>query len=502
MLSSSPSSGNPAGAERYRIGKFEVIVEARQVLRDGEEVHLTELSFDVLVVLLRRAPAIVSKKELMREVWPGVVVEPDTVKKRIGLLRESLGDDDPSNPLIRVARGRGYGIAANVEGLGGAGSALAAPRWRKLPIALGASALVLSVLAIVLVAWTAGDAEEQPTETDPRPAPGAVAGTGPGPESSAPIQVEEIDPVAYQSYLEGKVLRRASQDFAAASRALETAVDIEPQFAAAWAELALARIGNLPAADAGTPEAMEYSVRQPAQRALQLDPSLPEAIAAAAAVAIHLDWDWAGAESLLNRGLAISPGNDYLQAWQAILSGINGDLDESIRLLKPAVARDVTYARLHYSLGLRYYQAGRFREAIQAYRQALELDPSSPYAHLGIGRIRALQGDHAAALREVSLEPDPFFRLYGTVLAHTAAGDESGAAAALEELEGRRDGCCNYWMGSLHAFMGSPDVAFRYLEAALQSRERGLLDIRIDPLLERIRSDSRYRDLLSAMNLE
>jgi hypothetical protein len=105
-------------------------------------------------------------------------------------------------------------------------------------------------------------------------------------------------------------------------------------------------------------------------------------------------------------------------------------------------------------------------------------------------------------LREVTLEPDPFFRLYGTVLAHTAAGDESAAAAKLEELESKSDGCCNYWVGSLHAYRGSPDAAFRYLESALQSREHGLLDIKIDPLLESIRSDRRYQDLLSAMNLE
>ena len=113
MLSNPSSSQNRAATEQYRVGDLEVDVQARRVVRGGEEVHLTELSFDVLVTLLRRAPAIVSKKTLMREVWPDIVVEPETVKKRIGLLRSALNDDDPECCLIRVARGRGYGINAN-----------------------------------------------------------------------------------------------------------------------------------------------------------------------------------------------------------------------------------------------------------------------------------------------------------------------------------------------------------------------------------------------------
>ena len=503
MLSSPPSSRGPAGSERYRVGNLEVDVEARRVFRSGEEVQLTELSFDAFVALLRRAPSIVSKKELMREVWPGIVVEPDTVKKRIALLRESLGDDDPAAPVIRVARGRGYGINAAVERLNGANAATRrSPQWRRITIGLAASALVISLMVVALALRPGSAPEEQQPATGPRTALDDQAPGEPREASAASPGINAIDRVAYQHYLEGKALRRAGGDLDEAARALEQAIDIEPRFAAARAELALCRIGGPGFDENGRLPAPGRSARELAERALELDPVLPEALAAAAAIAIFLDWDWARADALLERGREIAPGNEYLQTYRSVLSAIRGDLGAAIEQLQPVVAHDITYARLHYSLGQRYYQADRYREAIQSYRRAMKLNPGIHYAHLGIGRIYALQGDYADALREVTLEPDPFFRLYGTVLAHTAAGDESAAAAKLEELESKSDGCCNYWVGSLHAYRGSPDAAFRYLESALQSREHGLLDIKIDPLLESIRSDRRYQDLLSAMNLE
>ncbi len=117
MLSHSSTFEEVVIAERYSVGDLLVEVDTRRVFRGDEEVHLTELSFDVLVVLLRHAPEVVSKQQLMNEVWQGLVIEPETVKKRITLLRESLADGERPDPLIRVIRGRGYAINALVERL-------------------------------------------------------------------------------------------------------------------------------------------------------------------------------------------------------------------------------------------------------------------------------------------------------------------------------------------------------------------------------------------------
>jgi DNA-binding winged helix-turn-helix (wHTH) protein len=135
-----------AGAERYRINNLLVDVDTRRILIGDEEIHLTELSFDVLVCLIRRAPAVVSKQRLMREAWHGAVVEPETVKKRVALLRESLGSVQSEKSLIRVVRGRGYAIDIPVERLAQT-TTDAANNWRAGIIA--ASVLALTVTIIV-----------------------------------------------------------------------------------------------------------------------------------------------------------------------------------------------------------------------------------------------------------------------------------------------------------------------------------------------------------------
>jgi len=501
MLSDQSSPQGRVATERYRVDNLEVDAQARRVVRDGKEVHLTELSFDVLVSLLRRAPAIVSKKALMREVWPGVVVEPDTVKKRIALLRESLSDDNPAEPLIRVARGRGYGINKHVERLEPTGSSTEPSRWRRPQVILAASVFFLSLLAISLILRFGIDWREQTTAPLSDVTLENAVENDQDPSATSSMNMDAIDPVAYQYYVEGKSLRRIGGDSLAAMIALEKAIDIEPRFAPALAELALCRIGN-PTDNKAWPQHSQQSTRELAQLALQLDPTLPEAIGAAAAVAIFLDWNWAEADALLKQGLADSPGQEYLLAYSSMLSAIHGDLDESIRLLQIVVAHDVTYARLHYTLGQRYYQAGRFREAIQAYRQALKINPQIEFAHLGIGRIRALQGDNEAALGEIALEPNPAFRIYGLVIAHTTAGNELAATAALEDFTQEARSCCLYWLGTLHAYRGNAEEAFRFFESAWKNRDIGLLDLKIDPLLENIRGDARYFELLDRLDLD
>ena len=84
-------------------------------MRANAEISLPKLSFDLLLVLIRAAPDIISIDELMSRVWPGLVVSPETVSQRVKLLRDALGDD-PRNPrYIAGLRGRGYRLIGAVS---------------------------------------------------------------------------------------------------------------------------------------------------------------------------------------------------------------------------------------------------------------------------------------------------------------------------------------------------------------------------------------------------
>lgn len=500
VLSHPSSLEEVADAERYSIFDVLIEVDTRRVLCGGEEVHLTELSFDVLVALLRHAPGVVTKRQLMNEVWQGLVVEPDTIKKRITLLRESLADGERQNPLIRVIRGRGYAINAPVERLS-ADSLHQRKKWRRPLAAVTWSVLFALGLTLAVVIWLPDETSERSIDLAAKPA-AITVGTGmPAAEKDLIIGGADIDPLAYQAYLDGRMLRRTMNSRAEAIMALERAIDIEPGFAAAYAELSLCRLANYSFGMIDQRSLELDAARKLSQRALELDSQLPLAYAAASAVAT-VNWNWSGAEALLQKGLSISPDDEYLLAYQARLARIRDDTDTAITLSIPLTERRVTDPRLHVTLGLQYYSAGRYREAIESYRRALKLNPGQPDAHMGIGRIRALQGDPDAALREMDLEPHPDCQLYGLVIAHTAAGKEPVAGRILEKFMSRSAKRDAYRIGTLHAYRGDIDKAFRSLDLAYMLRDSKLIEIKTDPLLSGIRNDPRYVELLARMNLD
>ena len=101
--------------ELYRIGDLIIDITRQRVTRNGQELDLPNLSFDLLKVLIRHAPNVVTHDQIMDEVWLGLVVSPETISKRANLLRASLGDDSSDPHYIEVVRGRGYRLAQDVE---------------------------------------------------------------------------------------------------------------------------------------------------------------------------------------------------------------------------------------------------------------------------------------------------------------------------------------------------------------------------------------------------
>ncbi len=108
-------SDNSSQDKHLRILDIVVDAESGTVWRDGKVIDLPELSFRLLVALATRAPAMVSKDELIAAVWCEVVVSDETLMQRISLLRQSLGDDSQNPRYIASVRGRGYRLMAPVE---------------------------------------------------------------------------------------------------------------------------------------------------------------------------------------------------------------------------------------------------------------------------------------------------------------------------------------------------------------------------------------------------
>jgi TolB-like protein/DNA-binding winged helix-turn-helix (wHTH) protein/Flp pilus assembly protein TadD len=99
----------------YNLDDLTIDTGRQHISRGTQRLALPKLSYDLLLALVRAAPNVVSLDELMRLVWPGVIVSPETVSQRVKLLRGALGDDPRMPRYIGGLRGRGYQIIAAVS---------------------------------------------------------------------------------------------------------------------------------------------------------------------------------------------------------------------------------------------------------------------------------------------------------------------------------------------------------------------------------------------------
>ena len=101
--------------EAYLFGPFRLLVHQRELFAHGVPIPVGQRAFDILLVLVSRHGHLVTKDELMAEVWPGVIVEENNIQVHISALRKVLGTDgDPKRYLVTVP-GRGYRFVAPVK---------------------------------------------------------------------------------------------------------------------------------------------------------------------------------------------------------------------------------------------------------------------------------------------------------------------------------------------------------------------------------------------------
>ena len=107
----------PAQGERYRVGDLRVDVDAGIVTRGEDTLALSPLTFDLLVALVRHAPQVMRREELLNKVWPNEFVNDDTLSQRVRFLRKSLGDVAEEPRYLASVRGWGYKLVPSVERL-------------------------------------------------------------------------------------------------------------------------------------------------------------------------------------------------------------------------------------------------------------------------------------------------------------------------------------------------------------------------------------------------
>jgi tetratricopeptide (TPR) repeat protein len=312
-------------------------------------------------------------------------------------------------------------------------------------------------------------------------------------------------PEAYNQYLLGRHaynagdldgLRRAAEEF-------ERAVSLDPGFAPGWAGLASALTGLAYQQQGPEPVAkLQERALHAANQAVELDPELPEAYAARGAIRAMVFWDWSAAQADFERALALQPRDGPTQRRYGIfILASQGRIPEAIAAVRTATEVDPLYAHAWGGLGMLQVANGEGEAGERSLRRALELAPRNTYATSWMVVGNLLAGRPARALEAAGRIGDPIFRLHGKALAEHDLGNRAEARAALDALvAGHADGAA-YQIAEVLAWWGEADQAFPWLERALRQRDAGLVHLKWDPLLRRLRGDPRFRELLARMRL-
>jgi TolB-like protein len=100
--------------EEIAFGPFRLDMRARTLQRDGTVVQVGARSFDILCVLVALRGNLVTREELSARVWPGMIVESNTVHVHVSALRRALGDGNDGQRYIVTASGQGYRFVGEI----------------------------------------------------------------------------------------------------------------------------------------------------------------------------------------------------------------------------------------------------------------------------------------------------------------------------------------------------------------------------------------------------
>jgi serine/threonine protein kinase/Tfp pilus assembly protein PilF len=313
------------------------------------------------------------------------------------------------------------------------------------------------------------------------------------------------DPVAYDLYLRGRQQwhRFREDGYLKALDYYSQALERDPRFALAYTGTAEAL--SVLAIDAHRrPRDAWPRARDAAERALEIDPELPEALNALAIYDLFYGWDWPRAERSFRAALELRPNYaDALHYLGHYLQAV-GRPQQAVERFREAIELEPLSPILIAELGFALYVTRQYDLAIAEYRQTLEMNPSFVLASWLLAQALEQQGSHEEALAEIrralEIEPDWTHLKIELGCAYAAAGRRREALAVLEQLRRQASSDGSYldpgYLALIPAQVGDKDAAFALLDQAIEERSSGIVWLRVEPKLDLLRSDPRFARLL------
>jgi serine/threonine protein kinase/tetratricopeptide (TPR) repeat protein len=316
------------------------------------------------------------------------------------------------------------------------------------------------------------------------------------------------NPEALNLYLQGRYFwnRRSEVGLKKALDYFQKAVDIDPTYALPHVGFAdtfihLANYGFVP------PGESYARGRAAATKALEIDDTIGEAHASLGWIHTHYDWDWRAAEREFQRSLELSPAYAWAHLWYGIMLGETGRFDEAIERAGRAQQLDPVSPIITAHAGVIFYLARRYDEAIEQLQRTIELEPGFVIAHTWLALVYQAKGMQDEASRSVrtagGLAGDNPSVLGYVGWGLGVTGHREDALRILERLD--RLETERYVSpvpkGLVCLGLDRKAEAFDHFDRAVAERDSLLVSFWGWPLMDSVRSDPRFEDLVRRIGL-
>jgi len=310
---------------------------------------------------------------------------------------------------------------------------------------------------------------------------------------------------AYDLYLQGLYHwnKRTEEDVRKGIAYFTQAITIDPKYALAYVGSANSYIWT---ANALPPKEAMLTAKTMATKALQLNDALAEAHTSLAAVDLLYDWNWSEAEREFERAIALNRNYATAHQWYAEYLTAMGRHNEAIAEIKQALDLDPRSPIITRDVGWHYYCARQYDRAIEQCQNTLKLYPNFAQAYSLLGLAYVKKGMFTVAIEkllkalEFSSSNSNRARL---AYAYALAGRREEAQQALDTLNdlAQNEYVPPYLIAVVYGSLGDKENAFAWLDKAYDERFGHLVYLKVQPMLDSLRSDPRFRDLMRRVKL-
>ncbi len=328
------------------------------------------------------------------------------------------------------------------------------------------------------------------------------------PTYSGRAKTYPLDPEANEAYLRGRYFwnQFTPEGYRKAITYFQHAIDRDPNFAEAYSGLAdsyafLVVTDSIPTNE-GHPKALEA-----ARRAVALGGNLAESHTSLALELGRSEWNWSGAENECKRAIALNPSYSMVHRIYASILGANRRHSEALQQINEAKRLDPLSLPNNAEVVRTLYYARNYDQAIEQGQKGMQLDPNYVRTHFWLGRVYSQKGMHkeAIAASEKILESMPDSTLGLTEMAYSlgAAGRQTEAREILRLLEERSAHAFvpAYNLAVIHIALNEKEIAMKYMQHAYENHDWAMIVFAVEPRLDPLRNDPRFREILTRLKL-